>query len=63
MSPVYEIHGSRAGVGVLQNVGVLDRGIAYIAPGLLASGGIHCSQSRRSVFTQELVGLIGRALK
>lgn len=38
------------------------QGIAYIAPGLLASDGIHCSQSRRSVLTQELVGLIDRTL-
>jgi len=48
------IHGS---------VGFFDNGMAYTAPGLLASDRIHLSQRRKGVFAQELAGLIGRALR
>ena len=33
-----------------------------MAPGLLASDGIHLSQKGKRVFAQELAGLIDRAL-
>jgi len=36
--------------------------MAYIAPGLLASDGIHLYQRGRRVFAHELVGLVDRAL-
>jgi len=36
--------------------------MAYSAPGLLASDGLHLSQRGKRVFTQELAGLIDRAL-
>ncbi|KAK4829284.1 hypothetical protein QYF61_002676 [Mycteria americana] len=39
-----------------------DNGMAYTAPGLLASDGIHLSQRGKRIFAQELAGLIDRAL-
>jgi len=44
------------------NFWFFDNGMAYIAPGLLVTDGIHLSQSRKSVFAHKLVGLIGKAL-
>ena len=44
--------------------GFFDNGMAYMAPGLPASGGIHLSQRGKRVFAHELAGLtdkIGRA--
>ncbi|KAK4826058.1 hypothetical protein QYF61_004173 [Mycteria americana] len=42
--------------------GFFDNGMAYTAPGLLASDGIHLSQRGKRIFAQELAGLIDRAL-
>ena len=42
--------------------GVLDNGMAYRAPGLLKSDGIHLSQRGERVFAQELAWLMDRAL-
>ena len=39
-----------------------DNGMAYAAPGLLASNGRHLSQRGKRVFAHELAGLIDRAL-
>jgi len=36
--------------------------MAYTAPGLLASDGVHLSQRGKRVFAQELGEFIGRAL-
>ncbi|KAK4832299.1 hypothetical protein QYF61_021698 [Mycteria americana] len=44
------------------NFGFLDNGVAYTAPGLMVSNGSYLSQRGKRVFTQELVGLIDRAL-
>jgi len=44
------------------NFEVFDNGMAYMAPGLLGSNGIHCSQRGKRVFAQELVGLVDRIL-
>jgi len=44
------------------NFGFFDNRMAYMAPGLLASDGIHLSQKGKRVFAQELAGLIDRAL-
>lgn len=59
MGPVYEIHGSGAGV----TTKMLDFGdsLHSTRPAGIKCDSIHHSQSR-SVFPQELVGLIGRAL-
>lgn len=45
-----------------QHFGGFDNAMAYAAPGMLASGGIHPSQQGRRVFAQEVAGLTGRAL-
>jgi len=42
--------------------GVFDSGMAYMAPDLLASDGIHLSRSRKMVFAHKLAGLIDKAL-
>lgn len=42
--------------------GVTASILAYAAPGMLASGGIHPSQQGRRVFAQEVAELTGRAL-
>jgi len=42
--------------------GFFDNGMAYTAPDLMASDGIHLSQSGKRTFAQELAGLIGRTL-
>jgi len=42
--------------------GFFDNGMAYTAPGLLASNGSHLSQRGKRVFAQELAGLIDSAL-
>ncbi|KAK4826157.1 hypothetical protein QYF61_005730 [Mycteria americana] len=44
------------------NSGFFNNGMVYRAPGLLASNGIHLSQSGERVFAHELAGLIDRAL-
>lgn len=41
---------------------LLDRGMVYTTPGLLAPNGMHLSQRRKGVFVQELPGLISRTL-
>jgi len=48
--------------GWWHNFGFFDNGMAYMAPGLLASARIHLSQREKRVFAQELAGLIDRAL-
>ena len=45
-----------------QNLGFFDRGSVYMAPGLLATGGVHQSQTGKRILAQELAGLIDRAL-
>jgi len=42
--------------------GFFDNGMAYTAPGLLASDEIHLPQRRKRVFAHKLAGLIDRAL-
>jgi len=42
--------------------GFFDRGMPYMAPGLLAPKWSHLSQRGKRVFDQELAGVIGRAL-
>jgi len=39
-----------------------DNGMAYMAPGLLASDGIHLSQRGKRVFAYKLAGLVDKAL-
>jgi len=42
--------------------GFFDNGMAYTAPGLLVSDGIHLSQRGKKVFDHKLAGLVDRAL-
>ncbi|GAB0199664.1 cAMP-dependent protein kinase inhibitor alpha [Grus japonensis] len=44
------------------NFGFFDNGAAYTAPGLMNPDGIHLSQRGKTIFAQELAGLIDRAL-
>ena len=45
-----------------QNSGVFDHGSVYMAPGLLATDGVHLSQRGKRIFAQELAGLVEGAL-
>jgi len=45
-----------------QNLGFFDHGSVYMAPGLLATDGLHLSQKGKRILVQELAGLINRAL-
>jgi len=55
------IHVSVACVSIIVLI-FFDSGVAYMAPGLLASNVSHLSQRGKRIFAQELAGLIGRAL-
>jgi len=45
-----------------QNLGFFDHGSVYMAPGLLATDGVHFSQRGKRFLAQELAGLIDRSL-
>ena len=45
-----------------QNLGIFDHGSVYVAPGLLATDGVHLSQKGKRILAQELAGLIHRTL-
>ncbi|KAK4813943.1 hypothetical protein QYF61_003013 [Mycteria americana] len=60
-APNLSTYGSVAGV-IATDLGFFDNGMAYTAPGLLASDGIHLSQRGKRIFAQELAALINRAL-
>ena len=45
-----------------QGFGFFNHGLVYRMPDLLASDGMHLSQSRKRILEQELAGLIDRAL-
>jgi len=45
-----------------QNLGFVDHGSVYMAPGLLATDGVHLSQKGKRILAQELAELIDRAL-
>jgi len=44
------------------NYDFFDHGEVYMAPGLLATDGVHLSQRGKRILTHELEGLIERAL-
>jgi len=45
-----------------QNLGFFDLGSVYVAPGLLATEGVHLLQKGKRILAQELTRLIYRAL-
>jgi len=45
-----------------QNLRFFDHGSVYMAPGLLATDGLHLSQKGKRILAQELAGFINRAL-
>jgi len=45
-----------------QNLEFFDHGSVYMAPGLLATEGVHLSQKGTRILAQESAGLIDRAL-